>query len=139
MIHLSAHEKRHPPLVKMIQIACTSVLLAILAGCASLTTGQNQSVSVETPGESGATCTLANDKGTWYVSSTPGSVTVSRAYSDMAVNCTKGTKKGNASVKSNTKGMAFGNILAGGVIGGAIDCGTGAAYDYPTMITVPLA
>jgi hypothetical protein len=34
--------------------------------------------------------------------------------------------------------MMFGNILAGGIIGGAIDAGTGAGYDYPTTITVPL-
>ena len=32
--------------------------------------------------------------------------------------------------------MAFGNILFGGVIGAAVDVGTGAAYDYPPLITV---
>jgi hypothetical protein len=32
--------------------------------------------------------------------------------------------------------MAFGNILLGGVIGAAVDVGTGAAYDYPSLITV---
>lgn len=34
--------------------------------------------------------------------------------------------------------MAFGNIIVGGIIGGAIDAGTGAAYDYPSEITVEL-
>lgn len=32
--------------------------------------------------------------------------------------------------------MAFGNILFGGVIAAGVDVATGAAYDYPTMITV---
>lgn len=32
--------------------------------------------------------------------------------------------------------MAFGNILFGGVIGAAVDAGSGAAYDYPTLISV---
>lgn len=41
-----------------------------------------------------------------------------------------------ASVKSSTKAMAFGNIIFGGVIGAGVDVATGAAYDYPTMITV---
>ena len=59
--------------------------LALVTGCASITTGQNQSLSVETPGCFAATCKLSNDKGTWYVSSTPGTVTVERAYGDMLV------------------------------------------------------
>jgi hypothetical protein len=42
------------------------------------------------------------------------------------------------SAKSSTKGMAFGNILFGGVIGAGVDTATGAAYDYPVLITVQL-
>jgi hypothetical protein len=34
--------------------------------------------------------------------------------------------------------MAFGNILFGGIIGVGVDTATGAAYDYPTLITVQL-
>jgi hypothetical protein len=32
--------------------------------------------------------------------------------------------------------MAFGNIIFGGVIGAAVDAGSGAAYDYPPLISV---
>jgi len=35
--------------------------------------------------------------------------------------------------------MAFGNILAGGIIGAAVDVGTGSAYDYPPSIEVMLS
>ncbi|MGH7102245.1 MAG: hypothetical protein ACREFJ_07590, partial [Acetobacteraceae bacterium] len=40
---------------------------------------------------------------------------------------------------SSTKGMAFGNILFGGLIGAAIDVSDGAAYVYPALITVPMS
>lgn len=111
-----------------------------LAGCASVTTGQNQTLSVETPGSPEATCELSNDKGKWFVASTPGSVTVNRAYGDLSVHCKSkcGKKSGNILVKSSTKGMAFGNLIMGGIVGAAVDVGTGSAYDYPNMITVPL-
>ena len=118
-------------------VLCASVYLG---GCASIVNGQNQPVSVETRSDagvvSGANCKLSNNKGTWYVT-TPGSTTVQRSYEDLAVQCSKDSlEPGLASVKSSTKAMAFGNILFGGVIGAAVDVGTGAAYDYPSLITV---
>lgn len=49
-----------------------------------------------------------------------------------------GHAPGIAAAKSSTKGMAFGNILFGGIIGAAVDIGSGAAYDYPSIISVEL-
>lgn len=112
--------------------------LLSLAGCASVTTGQNQSISVSTTPISGAQCKLTNDKGSWFVSSTPGSVTVTRAYSDLNIVCNKDDYLGQTTVASSTKGMAFGNILLGGVIGAGVDVATGSAYDYPVTIDVPM-
>lgn len=80
----------------------------------------------------------ANDKGTWYAT-TPGLVTVRRSFNDLTVNCAvDGQPPGIAIVKSATKGMAFGNILFGGVIGAGVDMSTGAAYDYPELIIVSM-
>lgn len=110
-------------------------------GCASIVSGTNQSVSLETRSKEGqavmgANCKLSNNKGTWYVTS-PGSVVVNRSYEDLLIDCEKENQEpGLASVKSSTKGMAFGNILFGGVIGAGVDIASGAAYDYPTNITV---
>ncbi|WP_294248968.1 hypothetical protein [Propionivibrio sp.] len=119
-----------------------AVCIAQLVGCASIVNGQNQSISVETrSGEklslvTGATCRLSNNKGTWFVT-TPGSTTVQRSYEELGVTCEKeALEPGLASVKSTTKAMAFGNILFGGIIGAGVDIGTGAAYDYPSLITV---
>ncbi len=113
-----------------------------LVGCASIVNGQNQSVSVESRTDSGplagASCKLSNNKGTWFVT-TPGSTIVQRSFEDLSVRCDKDTlEPGLVSVKSSTKAMAFGNIIFGGVIGAGVDMSTGAAYDYPTLITVQM-
>ncbi|MFS0758057.1 hypothetical protein ABC383_28175 [Noviherbaspirillum sp. 1P10PC] len=112
----------------------------VLTGCASIVSGTNQVVSVEARNKTeqvpGASCKLENGKGVYYVT-TPGTVTVHRAYDDMKVRCEKeNSEPGMATVKSTTKPMAFGNIIFGGVIGAAIDTGSGAAYDYPPLISV---
>jgi hypothetical protein len=84
----------------------------------------------------GAGCQLTNDKGTWFVA-TPGTVSVHRSYSDLTSICNKeGFQPANTVTPSGTKGMAFGNILFGGIIGGGVDAATGAAYDYPPLISV---
>ena len=114
-----------------------------LGGCASIVDGSTQTLSVQTIGNNGAAvddahCTLVNTKGTFFVT-TPGTVAVHRDSANLNVKCAKeGMAPGLASVVSSTKGMAFGNILAGGIIGAAVDMGTGAAYDYPALITVQM-
>lgn len=117
--------------------------LTQIVGCASIVSGSNQSISVETKSNGssvvGASCKLTNNKGTWYVT-TPGSTTVQRSFENLGVTCTKQDYvQGTAAVKSSTKGMAFGNILFGGVIGVGVDVATGAAYDYPNVVSVSLA
>lgn len=116
------------------------LLLASMAGgCASIVGGQMQAVSVETPGCLGARCELVNDKGRFHVTSTPGTVTLIRSYNNLQVSCTRdGVHSEIVSVASRTKGLAFGNILLGGVIGAGVDVSTGAAYDYPQTITVSM-
>lgn len=122
------------------------IALAVLTqtvGCASIVGGVNQSVSVQTRDAegpvAGATCKLENKEGTWFVT-TPGSATVHRAYGDLAVSCDKETyETGIAAAKSSTKALAAGNILFGGVIGAGVDAATGAAFDYPELITVVLS
>lgn len=113
-----------------------------LAGCASIVDGTNQTVSVQTMSGgqslSNAQCTLQSNKGTWFTN-TPGTVTIHRGYDALHVTCAKpGYQSGVATVASSTKGMAFGNILFGGIIGTGVDMASGAAYDYPDLISVPM-
>lgn len=120
--------------------ACIFAGASVLTGCASIVNGSSQVISVDARHKgqalAGASCQLNNGKGVFYVT-TPGTITVHRAYDDMNIRCDKeGYASGMSTVKSNTKPMAFGNILFGGPIGVAVDAGTGAAYDYPSIITV---
>lgn len=114
-------------------------ILISLTGCASIVSGTNQSVSLETNPANNATCSLTNDKGKWFVPNTPGSVTISRSYQDLVVDCQKkGYRAATSKVKSTTKPMAFGNVIFGGVIGAGVDVASGAAYDYPTSIHISM-
>ncbi len=121
--------------------AILSIALA-MSGCASIVNGTQQSISVlaqkpDSSDLSGASCSFSNGKGRWFATA-PGSVTVHRAYSALIVECEHSEWVGGTEARSSTKPMAFGNILFGGVIGAGVDIGTGAAYDYPQLITVPM-
>jgi hypothetical protein len=124
-------------------VITSAFALLLLSGCASITSGKMQPVSVNTVNAAGddidsAKCSLLNDKGTWYVT-TPGSVMIQKSYGDMTVSCKKkGVRNGIASVKSGANGGVVGNILAGGLIGYAVDASNGAGFDYPTNITVEM-
>lgn len=124
-------------LLSLMAILAASLLLG---GCASITGGSQQSVSVETRQEaaqvSGAACELVNAKGKWFLT-TPGSVQIQRSNDDLQVTCNKpGLEPGRASVVSIVKPGMVGNFFFGGIIGVAIDHASGAAYDYPNMIQV---
>lgn len=120
-------------------VICASLGLTQLTGCASIVDGEHQSISVETPPITGATCSLENNKGVWFVPMTPGSVVVHRSYYDLIVTChSPGYISRQVHVKSFTKPMAFGNLIFGGAVGAGVDVVDGAAYDYPVNIIVPL-
>lgn len=115
-------------------------MLLLLQGCASIVSGQQQSISVQTVSMngpvSGALCRLSNNKGSWDLMS-PGTTTVQRSFEALSVRCEKeGHEPAIETFASVTKAMAFGNVLIGGVIGATIDMSTGAAYDYPNLVTV---
>ncbi len=78
-----------------------------------------------------------NDKGTWYVQ-TPGSVMIQKAYGDLSVTCKKESAVGKGAFQSKSNGGVWGNVLAGGIIGYAVDASSGAGFDYPPTMTVVL-
>lgn len=118
-----------------------SILVSLsLGACASVTAGTTQSVAVDTTPKQGAECKISNEKGSWTVASTPGATTVTKAYGPLTAACkTTDGWTGSKAVESSTAAASFGNIIAGGIIGAAVDMGTGAAYTYPADIVVGLA
>jgi hypothetical protein len=120
----------------------TIAVLVTLTGCASLTGSKMQPVSLQTTQDSkeisGVACTLVNDAGKWFVT-TPGSVTIQKSTGDLAVNCVKESElSGQATIVSKSNTAVWGNIIFGGGIGYIIDRNTGAGFDYPNMITIPM-
>ncbi len=116
----------------------TIATLLLLTSCASIATGDRQIVAIETPNCEGADCTLKNEQGEYYAKSTPSSITINRSASSIFLECSKGKYKETVTIESDTKAMAFGNLVAGGIVGAAIDMSTGAAYVYPDVLTNPL-
>jgi len=124
--------------VRNFVFAC--ILASAVSGCGSITVGSSQEIGVDTVPDPGAECTLSNEKGHWNIPKTPGSTAVTKAYSPLVTVCKHPNgATGTTSVVSTTAGATFGNIVAGGVIGAAVDMSTGAAYSYPAKVTVTLS
>ncbi|RKP48289.1 hypothetical protein D7S89_13275 [Trinickia fusca] len=128
------------------QIAATTacIFLAILTtGCATVTGGTTQNVSVKTQKNAadvaGADCTLSNSRGSWTVA-TPGTVSVHRAKDDLNIHCSKdGERDIIMAVKSRTRtGTIVGNVVllgVGALVLDGVDKANGSAYAYPETIT----
>ena len=112
---------------------------APLSGCATLVKGSSQSVIVTTD-PSGAICTLTRKgKEIAIVNPTPGTITVDKSKNAVAVSCNKaGYLESAGTINSEFQAMTFGNILFGGLVGVAIDAGSGAMNQYEPSITLTL-
>ncbi len=116
------------------------VLLGVsMSGCATLVKGTSQSITVNTK-PTGATCTLSReDKTIAIVNPTPGTVSVDKDKDDISVLCKKDEYNDSTGVlSSKLQGMTFGNILLGGLIGVAIDAGSGAMTQYDSMMIITM-
>jgi hypothetical protein len=128
----------------MMKLGIAAVICTFaFTGCATVTGGDTQQVSLDTRGPGGeavnsASCTLQNNKGTWNVQS-PSIVKVHRSFDDLLVQCKKeGVPDGHLRAISAVKPALFGNILFGGGIGAFVDHTTGSAYDYPDNLSVKM-
>jgi hypothetical protein len=124
--------------MKLASLAALAALGTLVSGCASIVEGTTQSIAVTSSPVGGAACVLTSTEGTYYVT-TPGNVTVHKTKNDLAVVCKRdGYQDANTTVPSHFNGATVGNVIAGGVIGIGIDAATGANYNYPDSVNVPL-
>lgn len=108
-----------------------------LAGCASIAHQETQELRVELPGvpPPGADCTARNDQGEvrWRSGE---AARIRRSASDLQIRCVapgQPPAEGIARSRANV-GMVGNFLLAGGLLGAAIDHGRGAGYNYPHWI-----
>jgi hypothetical protein len=112
------------------QLLC-SASVVLLAGCASITKGTTQSISLDTPGAPGASCTLSSEGIGSKTVSTPATLMLDKSQHNIAVTCKKECyQDGVGIIASSTESMTAGNVLVGGVVGLAVDAASGAMNKY---------
>ena len=119
--------------------AALLALVVLSTGCATITKGTNQTVTVDTD-PSGATCTLTREAKTLaVVNPTPGSVSIGKSSAPIAVVCKKVDFLDAAgTLTSQFQAMTFGNVLFGGLIGVAVDAASGATHEYDPIVTITM-
>ena len=119
------------------------MLLTGLAGCATMTGSTEQMVLVQTIFDNrqmaGAGCILSNDMGKWFVT-TPGRIMIRKSREPLKVDCKKSGSPAvvmdNQFEASVNGGSAWSNAIFTLGVGYFVDRDTGAAYDYPSTLTV---
>jgi hypothetical protein len=121
---------------KTIAVAVISALS--LTACSTIVSGTQQSMFVDTPEMTGAQCKLSDSKkGSWYLPSSPGSVTVAKGDGPMNITCSKdGYQTTSVSVDEDFAGATLGNVILGGGVGILVDAASGAAQKYPDKVIV---
>ena len=125
----------------MFRKIAAALLLAGLAGCATLTGPATQTVYVQAvEGHrplANVGCLLANDAGRWYVNA-PGRVTVRKSNSDLRVACKKNGVAEGVELWHPHYGTdkIIGNALLTAGLGEYADRRSGAGFDYQPTITV---
>jgi hypothetical protein len=119
----------------------TLLFAAILpcAACSSIIEGTSQQIAVST-NPVGANCTfMRQGQPIGTVANTPGSVLIKKTKYDITVECEKaGFAKSTYLNHSGAAGATFGNIIAGGGIGWAVDSASGADNKYDSVVNVTL-
>jgi len=114
-------------------------VLQLLSGCATITKGRAQTVTIDTF-PPGANCTLTREgEALAVVNPTPNTISVAKSKDPIAVVCKKeGYIDSTGVVESKFQDMTVGNVLFGGLIGVAVDASSGAMNEYPPMVTITL-
>ena len=117
-----------------------ALLLLPLCACASIIDGSSEEITINTT-PSKADCELVRqDIPLGHVNPTPGSILIKKTKYDIVVACEKnGYETTKYFLKSGSQDDTWGNIIAGGGIGWAIDSAAGADnyYETPLNITLP--
>lgn len=110
-----------------------------VSACASIVGGRYQKVQVETRAAEQsvrADCTLSNGESQVRVT-TPGTATIHRSAHDLNVSCQKDGKQiAQQTYDASIRGMVWGNLVFGGLIGIVVDFSDGASHHYPDKLTV---
>lgn len=113
--------------------------LIALSACSSIIEGTSQEITINTT-PAGANCTLDRQGiSIARINPSPGAATIKKTKYDIIVRCNKdGYQEATYFNKSGSAGATFGNIVAGGGIGWAVDSASGADNKYDTPVNLTL-
>ena len=113
------------------------LLFVFVSGCATITKGTSQSLAVNTPGATGATCVLSSSAIGTITVVTPATLTLEKSQEAITVRCQKECYQDGAGIiASNTEAMTAGNVILGGPIGLGVDAISGAMNKYNSQTDV---
>lgn len=126
----------------MKRIALAALSATLLQGCAAIIDGSHQEITVNTTPPA-AQCALNREgENVGSVVSTPGIASVKKTKKDITVLChKKGYADASYVTKSELDDWMWGNLLNvpfTGIIGPAIDWGTGAWNEYDSVVNLTL-
>jgi len=126
-------------MLRRLTVIIFAALSILFGGCASITKGTTQAVTVNTD-PAGANCTLQRGgKLLAIVNPTPNTITVEKSSGTISMLCKKdGYQDAAGALASEFQPMTFGNIIFGGIIGVAVDAASGAMHLYPPIVTISL-
>ena len=129
-----------PPFSPVLCKIAASVGLLLLPACAGVIDRAEQPVTVFTD-PPGAYCVLSrNGAAVGVITPSPGLLHVKNSKHHISVRCSKALHENETAVLvSSRRGVTIGDIVVKGMIGLAVDAGTGASHEYPSSITLFLA
>jgi hypothetical protein len=114
-------------------------LALVTAGCATVAAGTTQSIRIVSD-PPGAECRIARDGAAVATVTTPGAAIVPRSKRDLTATCSKaGLPDVTETIPSVLHAGTVGNIIAGGLIGVAVDAASGANNNYRELTIVAFA
>jgi hypothetical protein len=109
----------------------------LIGGCATITRGSMQSVSINTPNVVGAVCTLSSPSIGNKTITAPNTISIEKASYNIDVHCKKECyEDGVGVIATSVEVMTAGNILVGGVVGVGVDALSGAINKYEPEATI---
>jgi hypothetical protein len=111
----------------------------LIGGCATITKGSMQSVSINTPHVVGAVCTLSSPSIGNRTITAPNTISIEKASYNIDVHCKKECyEDGVGVIATSVEVMTAGNILIGGVVGLGVDALSGAINKYEPEATIEM-
>lgn len=126
---------------KLIGIA---IVCLMLSGCATMSNGSTQSISINTTNETAGktSCVASNEEGKWENIRPPERVTIHRDGNPLVLECENANQIGSTiqEPEFQTRFLVMDFILVDAcIISCMIDGGNNAFYSYPDVLTVDMS